>query len=104
LKRHLILSAVSYLFLARVRQEERGENPELTVCQLHTAVAALVRSWGLSSPRAKEKLLARAAKKIAWHQRRNAVAHKSHIKWTRKKLRALGIKFSELKRCQWDST
>ena len=39
LKRHLILSAVSYLFLARVRQEERGENPELTVCQLHTAVA-----------------------------------------------------------------
>jgi SRSO17 transposase len=27
LKRHLILSAVSYLFLARVRQEERGEKP-----------------------------------------------------------------------------
>ncbi len=27
LKRHLILSAVSYLFLARVRQEERGGKP-----------------------------------------------------------------------------
>jgi hypothetical protein len=27
LKRHLILSAVSYLFLARVRQEKRGEKP-----------------------------------------------------------------------------
>jgi len=27
LKRHLMLSAVSYLFLARVRQEERGEKP-----------------------------------------------------------------------------
>ena len=27
LKRHMILSAVSYLFLARVRQEERGEKP-----------------------------------------------------------------------------
>ena len=37
LKRHMLLSAVSYLFLARVRQEERAE---LTVCQVHTAVAA----------------------------------------------------------------
>lgn len=27
LKRHLILSSVSYLFLARVRQEERGGKP-----------------------------------------------------------------------------
>ena len=47
LKRHLILSCVSYLFLARVRQEWGGKNPELTVCQVHTAMAALVRSLGV---------------------------------------------------------
>jgi len=48
LKRHLILSAISYLFLARVRQGLRGKNPELTVCQVHLAVSALIRSWSLS--------------------------------------------------------
>ena len=32
----------------------------MTVCQLHTALSALVRSWGLSSPRAKEQILAKA--------------------------------------------
>ena len=33
------------------------ENPELTDCQLHTAMAALVRSWWISEPKAVEKLL-----------------------------------------------
>ena len=58
LKRHLIISAVSYLFLARVRQHWGKKNPELTVCQLHTAMAALVRSWGLSSPKARGEVVA----------------------------------------------
>ncbi|MBU4399192.1 MAG: transposase, partial [Planctomycetes bacterium] len=44
LKRHLVPASVSYLFLARVHQKLRGKKPELTVCQVHTAVGALVRS------------------------------------------------------------
>ena len=76
----------------------------MTVCQLHTAMAALVRSWDLPSPRAKEKVLAKAARKIQWAQRRNAQARKSHTKRTRQELRALGIKLTELKRCRWDTT
>ena len=76
----------------------------MTVCQLHTALAALVRCWGLSSRRLKEKLRAKAARKITWAQRRNAQARKSHTKTTRKKLRELGIKLTELKRCRWDTT
>ena len=32
LNRHLILSCVSYLFLARVRGQLREKNPEVTVC------------------------------------------------------------------------
>jgi hypothetical protein len=81
-----------------------GKNPELTVCQLHTALAALVRSWWLSSAPATERLLAKAATKITWAQRRNAQARKSHAKRTRRKLRDLGIKLTELKRCRWDAT
>ncbi|WP_244884911.1 hypothetical protein [Singulisphaera acidiphila] len=45
-----------------------------------------------------------AARKITWAQRRNAQARTSHTKATRKKLRKLGIKLTELKRCQWDTT
>jgi hypothetical protein len=86
LKRHLILSAVSSLLLVRARQEWDGENPELMVCQRHTAMAALVRSWGLSSHRSKERLMAKSARKIAWAQRRNARARKSHEKRTRQRL------------------
>ena len=60
LKRHLILSCVSYLFLSRMRQEFGGKNPELTECQVHTAVAALIPFWWLSlSP--PKKLLERTA-------------------------------------------
>jgi hypothetical protein len=58
----------------------------------------------LSSRRSKEKLLAKAVRKITWAQRRNAQARKSHVKRTRKKLRALGIKLTEIKRCRWDTT
>ena len=67
-------------------------------------VAALVRCWGLSSRQSREKLLATAARKITWAQRRNARARKSHVKPTRQRLRELGIKLTELKRCQWDTT
>ena len=68
LKRHLILSCISYLFLSRMRQEFGGKNPELTECQIHTAVAALIPFWwlDLSPPR---KLLERTSAEI---ERRNA--------------------------------
>ena len=44
------------------------------------------------------------AEEIAWHQKRNAKARKSHTKTTRKKLRRLGIKLTEIRRCQWPRT
>jgi hypothetical protein len=81
-----------------------GNNPELTAGRRHTAVAALVRCWGLPSRRSQEELLARAAREIARAQRRNARARKGHVKRTRRRLRELGIKLTELKRCQWDTT
>ena len=45
LKRHLILSCVSYLFLTRVRQKFGGKDGELTECQVHTAIAAWIPFW-----------------------------------------------------------
>ncbi|AGA30362.1 hypothetical protein Sinac_6274 [Singulisphaera acidiphila DSM 18658] len=54
--------------------------------------------------RGRSEELMSAARKITWAQRRNAQARTSHTKATRKKLRKLGIKLTELKRCQWDTT
>ena len=45
LKRRLIITTVSHLLLAKTHQDLRGGgNPELTVCQVSTALSALVRS------------------------------------------------------------
>jgi hypothetical protein len=76
----------------------------LTVCQLHSALAALVRSWWLNGERTPRKVIEKIVKKLARTQRRNAAARKSHTKQTRRRLRELGIKLTELKRCQWGPT
>ena len=67
-------------------------------------MAALVRSWWISEPKAVEKLLGKAASKIRYAQRRNAQARKSHTKTTVKELEQLGIDLTTLKRCDWDET
>ncbi|GIX02460.1 MAG: hypothetical protein KatS3mg112_1397 [Thermogutta sp.] len=100
LKRHLILSAISYLFLARVRQGLRGKNPELTICQVHLAVSALIRSWSLSR-RASRRLIEKTARRIRYSQQRKAAARKSHYRRTLRKLREIGINIKNLIRCKW---
>ena len=67
-------------------------------------MAALVRSWRLSSPKARGELQQKAATKITYAQRRNAEARNGHRKRTLEKLRQLGINLPDLKRCEWDTT
>ena len=103
LKRHLILSAVSYLFLSRV-QEELGEKiPELTVDQVHDAVAGLIPWWWRGS-RVSTRFLETLAKEIQDTQRENAKSSRSHNKRTRRKLRELGIKLTRIERCRWNTS
>ena len=45
IQRHLILSCVSYLFLASSTRNIGGKNPELTLCQVRTATAKLAPLW-----------------------------------------------------------
>lgn len=73
----------------------------MTVCQLHTAVAALIRSWWDNDQPASDRLLEKTASKITHHQRRNAQARKSHTKTTKRKLRELGIRLTDVPRCSW---
>jgi hypothetical protein len=98
--RSLIANFKSDLFLARVRQGLGEKHPALTVCQAHTAVAALVRSWWLTG-RASTKLIEHAAQTNQHWQRRNTTARSIHTRKTREKLRRLGIKLNALIRCKW---
>jgi hypothetical protein len=100
LKRHLILTSVSYLFLAGVRAKFRGEKPDLTICQVHTAVGALVRSWWLCG-RASALPIEDTARCLGHWQQRIAAARKCHVKRTRKKLRQMGIYLKDILRCKW---
>src|SRR5262245_7538217 len=85
----IALTAVSHLLLERIR-EQWGKNPELTVCQIRTAAAALVQSLWLRRA-AGQELLERTAKKIVYQQQRNVRARTSHTKKTVRKLHRLGI-------------
>jgi hypothetical protein len=70
------------------------------VCQVHAAVSALVESLRLDNSAA-DNLFDRVAAKINWAQKRNAQSRKSHTKTARRRLRELGIKLTEIKRCRW---
>jgi hypothetical protein len=85
LKRHMVFSMVSYLFLAQVRQEW-GKNPDLTICQLHTALAAVIRSWWMTGESATDRWLDQVAETTIGN------------------LHAAGIYLTQLARCSWNST
>lgn len=70
---------------------------------MQTAVGALVWSWSLDEIPS-EKLIERLAYKLQRQQRRAAAARKSHDRKTRKRLRDLGIKLTDLPKCTLDST
>jgi SRSO17 transposase len=102
LMRHLILSAVSLLFLARERESLLGDYPELTVSQVRQAASAMIQSWWLP-PQAAEELINHTAYKIQYYQKRNRQARQSHTKTRLRKLQDMGIDLTKARRCQWDS-
>jgi hypothetical protein len=102
LMRHLILSAVSLLFLARERDSLLGEYPERTVSQVRQATSAMIQSCWLP-PKAAEDLINNTAYKIGYYQKRNRQARQSHTKTRIRKLQELGIELAQTRRCQWDT-
>jgi len=102
LMRHLILSAVSLLFLARMRQELQETYPELTISQMKQAMSAVIESWWMTPANA-ERLRASTARKLNYYQRRNAQARISHTKTRNRKLAAMGIDLNGIPRCTWDT-
>ena len=59
--------------------------------------------WWLKT-RVPAKIIERTAENIQETQDENAKSRKSHIKATRSKLRARGIKLTEVERCTWNTS
>ena len=103
LLRHLIISAVSLLFLARVRQNLLESCPELTISQAYQATSAIIQSWWLT-PTDAERLINATAYRLEYYQRRNAQARESHTRTRITKLESIGIDVGAMKPCDWDDT
>ena len=103
LLRHLIISAVSLLFLSRARQELLESYPELTVSQVYQATSAIVQSWWLT-PTDAERLIEATAYRLTYYQRRNAQARESHTRTRIAKLASIGIDVAAMKQCDWDTS
>jgi len=103
LLRHLIISAVSLMFLSRVRQNLLESYPELTVSQVYQATSAIVQSWWLT-PTDAERLINATAYRIEYYQRRNAQARKSHTRTRIARLESMGIDVDTMKHCEWDTS
>lgn len=104
LKRHLIVTNLSYLFLAQVLAEWGKKNPDLTICQLHTAMTELIRAVWREDEAGISRVMEKVAQKITRKQSRMAASRKSHTKKAQARLHKLGINLTELPRCTWGPT
>ena len=103
LRRHLILSGISYLFLSRVRQEFGGEKPGAD------GVPGAHGGGGLdpvlvAGPEPAEGPAGADVGGDRAAQRRNALARRCHTRRTRRRLHALGIRLTKVPRCRWGPT
>ena len=99
LHRHFYLTALSHLFCARIRQQcAAGELGKLTLEQIRRATSLWLQVADLAGS-SRQTRYERERQKIAYYQRRNAQARRSHTKTRLKQLAALGINVEELETC-----
>jgi hypothetical protein len=96
--RHLRITQVSHLFLARQTKRLAEKNPKVTICQMKDAANALIDSLPLSKED-QNRRLAKAARILRETQRRNAAARESHAKNQRKRFQQLGIRLETMRCC-----
>ena len=102
LHRHFFLTQASYLFCARVRQQNDApgsEQPDrLTIEQVRSAANTWLSAAGLK-PAARRKRYEKQQDKQRYYQRRNRQARESHRKTRTTRLKALGIDVNQIKSC-----
>ena len=100
LKRHQTVSAVSFLLLAEVRRELRGEKTGMDSVPSSDGGGRVGGGIRVGIEGAK-KLAQRAARSIERAQQENAKARESHWRSALAELGAMGIHLSRIIRCRW---
>ena len=96
--RHLLITQVSHLFLARGTSQLRKKNPEITICQVRDACNALIDALPLPR-KARQERLTRAAQILTRTQVRNTNARRCHTKTRLEKLNQMNITPEHLRCC-----
>lgn len=98
LKRHMILSSVSHLFLQETKESLNDFFPEITVCQIQEVLRSLirVRYYRVELPAQERAALNRL---LDYRCRRNAQARMSHWKRRIRELDRLGIQLEHVISC-----
>lgn len=100
LVRHLVLTAVSVLFLAEQRARLRGLGEAYEMFTLEQVKLAVEVQLDHAMPAAeRHRRLARTFEIILYHQRRNETARRSHTKTRLKRLAEAGIDMDRVSRC-----
>lgn len=96
-KRHLIISAVSLLFLVEQSQRLKRDSPMWTVPQVTMVLESQLDDQ--LSRNERKKRLEKSLRKINYYQRRYAVASDSHDETQRRRLREIGIDLACVTQC-----
>jgi SRSO17 transposase len=102
-KRHLILSAVSLLYLVEETLRLKEQAPGWTIHQVREAIELqLDRDM---SGRERDRQLAKLLRKLEYHHKRNAVASESHDGTQRERLHDKGVDLRSAIRCHapWEN-
>ena len=97
--RHMIISCVSYLFLATMKEELRESYPEITVCQVQEMTRKIFHARWNAYPLT-AVLCEKVERELAYRENANARARKSHRRRRLKQLQEIGIDPEELPSCQ----
>jgi SRSO17 transposase len=102
LHRHFYLTQASYLFCARIRQQddtpESQEADRLTIEQVRSAMNTWLSAADLK-PAARRERYERRLNTQRYHQRRNRQAGRSHTKTKIARLTAMSIDINHIKSC-----
>ncbi len=98
LKRHLLISMISHLFISDRTDRLNEFYPDLTKPQLKRAVDAMIQTAQMS-PRRKEKRLEQVCEKIRYTQKRNKASYQAHEKKRKEELEEMGYEISKMLSC-----
>lgn len=98
LKRHLLISLVSHLFISEQTDRLQEEYPALTKPQVKLAVDRMIDTLK-DPPTRREEKIRRTCQRIRYTQKRNKASYRSHRKRRNEELKEKGYQVKEMLSC-----